>query len=476
MTRSTQALAPSDGLARLRAQSPSVAGRTSLTAVLAAIVCADTLGRLHEMLPYGGRIPIAKILFPIVLLLLVTSPSAMFRFRALRTPQGFGLLLFGIAAVLAVPMSLVRGAAFQYMLTFGYGVVPYVLIVAAGARNTHELKLIFRAIAIAVICLAGVMVAGGGFSEGSRLSAGLTYDPNDIALVAVVCLPFATTLFREPTRIWRLVGVVGACSAIIIVVLSASRGGVIAAGMVLLVTIVRSRYSLPRRWKLLLIPGSALVLMFAPPVFWERVTSMGDLSSDYNVTSDGGRVQIWKRGVKTFLARPIVGVGGGLFASADGLSPDRLGAEDQSWHTAHNSVLQIGVELGIFGLAGFLVMHLPTLRAASRARRLAAAGLLDNETAALGEVLFLSIIGFHTGAMFLSAGDSYASFTLGALGMSYTSLLRARMAGFVPAAAPAIAGRAGGWRSARGAVSALGASFGSSFRSARLLPAPDHDL
>ena len=469
MNRDSNALASRDAQPRPRSLPAASVARVSLPAVMAAVVCADTLGRLHELLPYGDRIPIAKILFPVGLLLLATSAGAQFRMRAFRTTQAFGFLLFGIAALLSVPTSLVRGAAFQYVLTFGYGVVPYVIIVAAGSRSAHELKLIFRGITIAVICLAAVMVLGGGFSEGDRISAGLTYDANDIALVAVVCLPFATSLLRETPRIWRMIGIGGACSAMLVVALSASRGGVVAAIAVLLVTIVRARYNLPKRWKLLLVPTAALVLAFAPPVFWERVTTMGDLSSDYNVTSDGGRVQIWKRGLKTFVARPIVGVGGGLFASADGASPDRLGADDQSWHTAHNSIIQIGVELGLVGLIGMLCLHLPTLRAARQARRLAAIGVIDAEMAGLGEALFLSIVGFYVGGMFLSAGDSYASFTLAALGMSYTALLRARVDGPVRDVIVTTLGRKSGWRSTREARPLVTACISAAFRSQRLL-------
>jgi O-antigen ligase len=205
----------------------------------------------------------------------------------------------------------------------------------------------------------------------------------------------------------------------------------------------------------MLIPGAALLLTLAPPVFWQRLTTLSDVSSDYNLTSDGGRVQIWKRGFRTFLGHPILGIGGGQFASADGLSPDRVGADDQSWHTAHNSIIQIAVELGIVGLIGFFGLHLPTLRAARQARRAAEAGRVSAEMAALGETLFLSILGFQVAGMFLSAGDSYAFFTLGALGMSYTAMLRSGAGATGSSALPAVATPRAGWRSYRHRVAAL---------------------
>jgi O-antigen ligase len=190
------------------------------------------------------------------------------------------------------------------------------------------------------------------------------------------------------------------------------------------------------------------MLLLAPPVFWQRLSSLGGLSTDYNMTSDGGRIQIWKRGMATLAAHPIVGVGGGQFAASDGMAATREGSDDRSWHTAHNSVLQIAVELGVVGLIGFLGLHLPTLRAARRARLLSRAGILDPAVATVGEALFLSIVGFYVGGMFLSAADSYASFTLGALGMAFTAMLRTGV-GMVAAPAAAVAQPVSGWRSAR---------------------------
>lgn len=421
---------------------------------MAVILCADLLGRLHEMLPFGDRIPVGKVMLPLGMFVLLASKDFRERLRALQTWQGAAFLLFAVATILSVPLSLVPGAAFAYMVVFGYAVIPFVLIAATGPGTVREFQAVGRGIAIVAICLGGVMFVRQGWDEGGRLSAGGTYDPNDIALVAVVCLPFATALLRERVWLWRAVGIIAAAMALLVVVLSASRGGMIATAVVLALTIVRSRYNMPRGWKLLSLPAAALILLLAPPVFWQRLSSLGGLSNDYNMTSEGGRVQIWKRGMATFAAHPIVGVGGGQFAVSDGMAASRVGSDDQSWHTAHNSVLQIAVELGLLGVVGLIGLHLPTMRAARRARTLAGAGLLDPAVATVGEALFLSIIGFYVAGMFLSAADSYASFTLGALGMAFTAMLR-RGVGMSTAPAAALV-LPSGWRSIRGALSASG--------------------
>jgi hypothetical protein len=70
--------------------------------------------------------------------------------------------------------------------------------------------------------------------------------------------------------------------------------------------------------------------------------------------------------------------------------------------------------------------------------------------------------------MFLSAGDSYAAFTLGALGMSFTSMFRAGVGATESAVAPSWRER--GWRTTRSVADAPAAMMRPA---ARFLPASE---
>ena len=392
--------------------------------MLAAIFCADNVGRLHELVPLLARVPFAKLLLVVGGWMLIRRHDVIERVKIVWTPPGLAFAAFTIAIALSVPTSLERSASLSYFLRFLFASAGYVLIIAAAPRTPAQFRRMLRALPVAMIVfgIAMLRLKASGFLYGDgRLSSSSTYDPNDIALVAASCFPFSTLLLSDRSRLWRWIGVAGVAMSLMIVVLSASRGGVLALGAVLIVAIFFTRRNLPRRWKLMIIPLIAGSIYFAPSVFIERLTTLGSIETDYNLDSPSGRIEIWKRGYKTFLAHPVTGVGTQEFTTADGLSPDRAGSDDQRWATAHNMVVLIAVELGTIGIVAYLAMYFTTYLSTRRARRLP---LADPDLAELAEALQLSLVGFFVAGMFLSAGYSPIAMTLAAFGMIFSRLVR----------------------------------------------------
>jgi O-antigen ligase len=304
-----------------------------------------------------------------------------------------------------------------------------------------------RGLPIAMIVFGVAMLrlkfSGALYADG-RLSSSGTYDPNDVALVAACCFPFSTMLLSDRSRAWRWIGLAGVVMSLMIVVLSASRGGVLALGAVLVFAIFGTRRNLPRRWKTMIIPVTVVAIYFAPPVFIERIATFGDIQTDYNFDSPSGRIEIWKRGYKNFLQHPITGVGTQQFNTADGLSPERIGSPDQRWATAHNMVVQIAVELGAIGIIAYLAMYGTTYLAARRVRKLARKGHASEELADIAEALQLSLVGFFVAGTFLSAGYSPVTMTLAAFGMIFCRLATEARAGPPIALVPELRPRARG--------------------------------
>jgi len=86
----------------------------------------------------------------------------------------------------------------------------------------------------------------------------------------------------------------------------------------------------------------------------QRYLTLGELQSDYN-TSEFGRQGLWRRGLEVFVGRPLTGVGVQRFAQAVGDSR----AEDKllpKWQEAHNTYVQVLVELGLFGAIPLLLL------------------------------------------------------------------------------------------------------------------------
>lgn len=131
-------------------------------------------------------------------------------------------------------------------------------------------------------------------------------------------------------------------------------------------------------------------------------------------------MQIWKRGLGYMADHPVLGVGAGNFPVAEGtISPMARRAEYGAgvrWGAAHNSLVQVGAELGVPGLllsVGVIVSALVALRRTARAAL--RAGAPDLAVSGLAQSLMAALVGFMVGGFFLSLGYSDMLFTLVAL-------------------------------------------------------------
>ena len=140
---------------------------------------------------------------------------------------------------------------------------------------------------------------------------------------------------------------------------------------------------------------------------------------DYNHTSETGRTQIWRRGVGYMLRHPVLGVGPENFPIAEGtISP--LAERQRSgigvrWNAPHNTLLQVGAEMGFPGLALFTAIFVVTfrsLRTPVRRDAIVDAGEGPHE---MTQVLRAALIGFIVGAFFLSLAYAEMLYTLIAL-------------------------------------------------------------
>ena len=131
------------------------------------------------------------------------------------------------------------------------------------------------------------------------------------------------------------------------------------------------------------------------------------------------------------LDHPFLGVGAQAFGIAEGtLAPEAARLEEYGkgfkWSTAHNAFVEVGAEIGVFGLLLFVGLFVGAFRILARVRR----GPL-REGALLARALTASLVGFAVTAFFLSQAYSAYFYTL--LGMTL-GLARVRDAAQVPLA------------------------------------------
>lgn len=182
-------------------------------------------------------------------------------------------------------------------------------------------------------------------------------DPNEFATVLAWGIPIAAWLVaRGSGGLLRAVNLAYPVLVVVGIVLSASRGGLLAALIALLaIPFLIAGMGVVRRLVILLVLSAAVTAAFVwvPaqfPQLYANLDRLGDVGTELTEGTLTGRTIIWREGMRIFMSSPITGVGAG---AASGLYVQTfLGRE----RVAHNTFLQIATETGAVGVLLFLVM------------------------------------------------------------------------------------------------------------------------
>jgi len=135
-----------------------------------------------------------------------------------------------------------------------------------------------------------------------------------------------------------------ACTILGILILTQSRGAIVALGVVLILLVV-----LRWKWGWIVVPIS-LLAVGGIIALWGADKFLAVLSSGISLGGLEGRLEVWSRAIYMIQDFPFTGVGLGLFGDvADNLYPFFLAAPGSVPH-AHNLFLQVAVDLGLPGL------------------------------------------------------------------------------------------------------------------------------
>jgi O-antigen ligase len=173
------------------------------------------------------------------------------------------------------------------------------------------------------------------------------FDPNDVGLVMALGIPVAwhlavTVGTGEKPRWLRLANYAYTPAAILAIILTASRGTLLAT-VPALVFVVGSltRLSPFRRVLVLAVLIAALFLLqpLVPQSSLQRLASSG---SSIAAADLGGRWNLWREAIAVFTEHPLFGVGGGAYRTAV-----------ESGQVAHNTFLSVLAQVGIIGFILF---------------------------------------------------------------------------------------------------------------------------
>lgn len=220
-----------------------------------------------------------------------------------------------------------------------------------------------------------------------------TGDPNYYASSALVVLPLAFVWFQsDRRRFWKF----AALGTILLILaglgLSASRGGLVGLGVMLLFMVARERKKRVRNLAIAALVLAVLTLVPHGPV--DRFLHPG--YGDENGME--ARLNSWSMGLKMVQNHPLAGVGLAQFA------PTALRYDPQvsKAFIAHNTYLEYAAELGIPALCVFLLLLGATFRSLGRIRRTARRTqelVIYNFAGAMQA----GLVGFAVSSFFLSA-------------------------------------------------------------------------
>ncbi len=293
---------------------------------------------------------ISKILGIVALGLGVLAVATRGRFRR---PSAFHLLalLFmawgGLTNLWTIDSAATYDRLYRNVQFFALACLVYEFTNTAGRRRMLLLSYSLGGF-VALFYTFQRFQRGIGRAGGTRFSASVYLNPNDLAFLLVLGLPMAWHFgmtARRPWQRWLAWAYIPAGLGTIF--LTGSRSGLVTSMIALLII----PWSLPRlgfRVKVAtlvtLTVSAVLALAYVPAHSWERLSTTRDEIEEGTLNA---RRIIWEAGYRVFAEHPFVGIGAGSFPAAVG----PLLGEDRS---AHNTYVSVATEQGLIGLTLFV--------------------------------------------------------------------------------------------------------------------------
>lgn len=436
---------------------PRPAGRRRPDAFLIAVglLTLTSIWRIHQIFPILGALQLPSLSALGAYVLFFLTPTARNRLALLKHP----IALWAVFLLFMALISVVGGiypSRTLFFITGDFGKTLLMMgLVMVAIRTFNDFEWMLAAQVMGAAVYAGTILTRFSVDSTGRLGELVYYDSNDLAMLLVMALPLAAYFFRGGVATNRRLIALAAFGIIVVgLVKTGSRGGFLGFIAVLLFLLFRFT-ALSRKARM----GSVVALvsgflLVANDQYWGMMSTLLNPKADYNFSgqSEGGRMEIWKRGIGYMASFPLTGVGAANFGIAEGSissrARERLAAGQGTQQLApHNSYVMAAAELGIPGLVAFVAILVTGMRSARRLVRKRFRGAVQREQAA-AQSLVGSLIGFLVTGFFLSQTYAALLYTLLGLIVALTALAgpqvlgrrRSRPRGYSPGRAVGVPG------------------------------------
>lgn len=266
------------------------------------------------------------------------------------------VLLFGVAALLSMPMAEAPAEAWKTFTDYLVKMIVMFVVIVNVVRTESRLKLLLWLVMAVSIYLslnaiydyqAGFFQTGAVETHDLRIAGrikGLFENSNDLAMHLVTMIPIAIALGLIKGGLFRKLFFWGAAALMVgAVVVSFSRGGflgLIAAVFVLVRRLGRKSKGMTTAG---LVLAGILFVALAPGAYSSRLATIFNSSADVTASSSQ-RTEVLKRSVWVALRYPLFGVGIG---NSPHKMPRNLGT--------HNAYTQVASEMGMAALVVYIL-------------------------------------------------------------------------------------------------------------------------
>ncbi|MGH9475587.1 MAG: O-antigen ligase family protein [Terriglobales bacterium] len=373
--------------------------------------------RPEDFSPHLAVIPFEKIVGGLAALALLGAVLA----NRLRATRELKLLLAFLGLLcLSVPFSVWRGGS----MTQVEGFAKCILILVATLCTVDSLARLRRVLFIPTLAMLFMaFMALSHPRHGDRMFGigSMFNDPNYFALYLCMILPLCIYFgLTARSTLRKLFWSAGAILALLAIVSTFSRGGFLALVATVLALAIMFRGKMRALIVFLIVAGGLALAAMPGSSYMRRLSTILHPSADQTGSAQI-REALLHRSVQIALEHPLLGIGPGEFQVVSG-----------SWHTSHNTYLELGAEAGIPALAVFLAILWQGFKNLHRLHVEQPPG----EIRQLAGALLCSLIGYLVGALFLSTAYwlmPYLFVTAAAL------LASVALPGLEPARSPAAA-------------------------------------
>ncbi|MEX0902961.1 MAG: O-antigen ligase family protein [Pseudohongiellaceae bacterium] len=397
---------------------------------LRALLCFSVILLLAPQQAFPVLAPLRIAMLTAVFALLSMGCSRLARGQPLlEMSRGAWIaLILASWAVLTIPFSYWPGGTVNFLLREYFKTLVVFVLLINIVDTVPKLRSICWVLVLCSIPLAltsiSHFVSGTLFSENTARIAGyngpLTANPNDLALVLNILLPFCIALFLSSRRaaIKAFLGV-AICLLVAGIIFTFSRGGFLTLAVMFMTYFWVLRKRPERVWAPLALLFALASLPFLPSSYMDRISTITNIEADASGSAQN-RWSDMKAATGLAVRSPVIGSGAGMNILA------MNEARGATWTEIHNAYLEYAVDLGIPGLVLFLMLYF-TCMAQTKAVLVTTSRHRDRDDLFyLAEAVRVSLIGFAVAAFFHPVAYNFYFYYLAGLAIAVNSICQKR--------------------------------------------------